>query len=127
MAMGAAAAQPRVNHKSAARRQHRLDIHLRCRELGGAAGPLDENASRVAVSARRLTVRGNRARQQDKEGQNMFHVWLDDRKAFAPPASWHGPRRAAIRVGTTSPTRGSNEWPSSTFRSQWATMTAPAP
>jgi hypothetical protein len=74
MAMGAAAALPRVNHKSAARRQHWIDIHLRSRELGGATGPLDENASSVAVNARRLTVRGDRARQQYKEGQNMFHA-----------------------------------------------------
>jgi hypothetical protein len=70
MPTAAAAALPRVKDESAARRQHGIDIHLRCRELGCAAGALDENASSIAVNARRLTVRGDRARQQSKEGQN---------------------------------------------------------
>jgi hypothetical protein len=74
MPTAAAAALPRVHNKSAVRRHHGIDIHLRCREFGGAAGALDENISGVAVNARWLTVRGDRARQQSKEGQNMFHV-----------------------------------------------------
>src|SRR5262249_20927814 len=97
MPTATAAALACVNDKSAARRQHGIDIRLRCRELGGAAGALDENASSVAVNARRLTMRGDRARQQSKEGQNMFHVWLDESKGAQ--LSWHGPRRAAIRSG----------------------------
>ena len=74
MPAAAAAALPCVNDKSAVRRQYGIDIHLRCRESGGAAGARDENISGVAVNARWLTVRGDRARQQSKEGQNMFHV-----------------------------------------------------
>ena len=68
------AALPGVNDKGAARRQHGIEIHFRCRELGSAAGALDENAAGVAVNACRLRVRGDRARQQSKESQNMFHV-----------------------------------------------------
>src|SRR5262249_49614574 len=71
MPTAAAAALSRVDDKSAVRRQHGIDIHLRCRELGCAAAALDENASSVAINAERLTVRGDRARQQSKGGQNM--------------------------------------------------------
>src|SRR3974390_2623882 len=51
------AALPGVNDKGAARRQHGIEIHFRCRELGSAAGALDENAAGVAVNACRLRVR----------------------------------------------------------------------
>ena len=47
MPTAAASALPRVNDKSAAWREHRIDIHLRCREPGGTAGALDENASSI--------------------------------------------------------------------------------
>src|SRR5215472_13203554 len=106
MPTAAAAALSRVDDKSAVRRQHGIDIHLRCRELGCAAAALDENASSVAINAERLTVRGDRARQQSKggqnmQGQNMLHALLDESKG-SPQPSWHDPRRAAVRVGRLS-------------------------
>ena len=79
MPTAAAAALSGVYDKTAVRRQHGIDIHLRPRELGCAAAAFDKNASTVAVNADRLTVRGDRARQQSKggqnmQGQNMLHV-----------------------------------------------------
>jgi hypothetical protein len=98
MPTAAAAALPRLNNKSAVRRQHGIDIHLRCRELGGAAGALDENTPSVAVNACRLTVRRDRAGQQSKEGQSMFHVWLDE-KSRRSPRGHLGTARAARLSG----------------------------
>jgi hypothetical protein len=126
MPTAAAAALPGVNNKRVVRRHHGIDIDLRCRELGGAAGAFDENTSSVAVNACRLTVRRDRAGQQSKEGQSMLHVWRDENRDTRPAAILARHARSGYQGRDNIANPGSNEWPSSTFRSQWATMTAPA-